>query len=257
MLLLTLGASFLQNAAWAPWALGASACLFIAYIRLEWRSRYPLLELRLFTQNRAFTLSALAAFVNYSSSIGVGFYLSIYLQSLRGLNVHEAGLFLAVQAAVQMLAAPVAGRLADRHGPGRISTIGILLCGAGMGAASFIDTHTPFASIIGMLCLLGTGFGLFATPNTTVILESAGARRVGEAAALTGAVRTGGMLASMIIVTATLNFFMGHAPVGPENAPIFMESMHLDFLLFSGLNLLALGCSIGRLSYDRDRGTTL
>jgi MFS family permease len=255
MLFLTLGASFLQSAEWAPWALGAALFLLIAYVRLEWRARYPLLDLRLFTQNRAFTLSALASFVNYSSSIGVGFYLSIYLQTLRGLSVHEAGFFLAVQAAMQMLTAPVAGRLADRYGPGRISTIGILLCAAGVGAASFIDAHTPFAPIIGMLCLLGAGFGLFATPNTTVILESAGPRHLGEGAALTGAVRTGGMLANMIIVTATLSCFMGHAPVGPENAPAFMESMRLDFLLFSGLNLLALGCSIGRLSFDRGRKT--
>lgn len=255
MLLLTLGASFFQHAPWAPWALAGSLCLLLVYLRLEWRSRYPLLELRLFTQNRPFALSALAAFVNYVAGIGTGFYFSVYLQNLRGFSVREAGFFLAVQAIMQMLASPWAGRWADRYGPGRIGTLGILLCGVGIGLASCIGPDTPLYLLIGIQIVLGLGFGIFATPNTTVILESAGPRYLGQASGLTGAVRTGGMLASMIIVTASLSFFVGHEPVRPENAPAFMESMRLDFLLFSGLNLLALVCSLGRVSYDRKRKT--
>jgi hypothetical protein len=58
--------------------------------------------------------------------------------------------------------------------------------------------------------------------------------------------RTGGMLANMIIVTTTLGFFMGQAPLRPENAPAFMGSMRLDLYIFAGLNLLAVACSLSR-----------
>ncbi|MDR2696021.1 MAG: MFS transporter [Deltaproteobacteria bacterium] len=246
MLCLTLGASSLQHAFWAPWVLAGALCLLVCYIRLEWHSAFPLLELRLFTQNRVFSLSALAAFVNYASSFGISLYFSMYLQGLRGLSVSDAGMFLAVQAVVQMLVAPLSGRLADRYGPGPISTLGIALCGAGVALAALIAPDTPLSLLIGVQIFLGAGFGLFATPNTTLILESAGIRYLGQASGVTGAVRTGGMLANMIIVTTTLGFFMGQAPLRPENAPAFMESMRLDFCIFAGLNLLAVGCSLWR-----------
>jgi MFS family permease len=246
MLCLTLGASSLQHAFWAPWALAGALCLFVCYVRLEWHSAFPLLELRLFTQTRVFALSALAAFVNYASSFGISFYFSMYLQGLRGLSVSDAGMFLAVQAVVQMFAAPLAGRLADRFGAGPISTLGVAICGAGIALAALIAPDTPLPLLIGVQILLGAGFGIFATPNTTLILESAGPRYLGQASGVTGAVRTGGMLANMIIVTTTLGVFMGQAPLRPENAPAFMESMRLDFCIFAGLNLLAIACSLGR-----------
>ncbi|MDR0239258.1 MAG: MFS transporter [Deltaproteobacteria bacterium] len=252
---LTMGASSLQHAAWAPWALGAALCLLIGYIRLEWRSKFPLLELRLFTQNRVFALAALAAFVNYAANFGVSFYFSMYLQSLRGLSVGDAGLFLAAQAVVQMLASPSAGRLSDRYGAGLISTLGIGLCCVGIALAALIEPDTPLILLIGIQIILGAGIGLFATPNTTLILGSAGTRYLGQASGVTGAVRTGGMLVNMIIVTTTLSFFMGHAPLRPENVSAFMASMRLDFYIFAGLNLLALGCAIGH-QFHRPGKTT-
>jgi MFS family permease len=246
MVCLTLGASALQHAFWAPWALAGALCLCVCYIRLEWHSAFPLLELRLFTRNRLFSLSALASFVNYASCFGISLYFSMYLQGLRGLSVSEAGLFLAVQAVVQMFASLLAGRLADRFGAGPISTLGITLCCAGTALAALIAPDTPLALLIGVQIFLGAGYGLFATPNTTLMLTSTGARYLGQAAGVTGAMRTGGMLANMIIVTTTLGFFMGQAPLRPENAAAFMESMRLDFWIFVGLNLLAIVCSISR-----------
>jgi MFS family permease len=170
----------------------------------------------------------------------------MYLHGLRGLSVTAAGLFLAVQAVVQMFASPLSGRLADRYGAGPISTLGIAVCGVGIALAALIEANTPLPLLLGVQILLGVGFGLFATPNTTLILESAGPRYLGQASGVTGAMRTGGMLANMIIITTTLSFFMGQAPLRPETASAFMESMRLDFFLFAGLNLLAIGCAFRR-----------
>ena len=245
MVCLTLGASSLQHAFWAPWMLVGALCLLVCFIRLEWRNTFPLLELRLFTQNRVFSLSALAAFVNYASSFGISFFFSMYLQGLRGLSVSDAGLFLAMQAVVQMLAALLSGRLSDRYGAGNINMLGIALCSAGIALAALIEANTPLPQLIGVQILLGTGFGLFATPNTALILESAGPRYLGQASGITGAVRTGGMLANMIIVTTSLSFFMGQEPLHPENAAAFMECMRLNFFICTGLNLFALGCAFG------------
>jgi MFS family permease len=246
MLCLTLGASSLQQEFWAPWVLVGALCLLVCYVRFEWHSKFPLLELRLFTQNRVFALSALAAFVNYAACFGISFYFSMYLQGLRGLSVSDAGLFLAIQAFAQMIASIFAGRLADRFSPNLISTLGIALCSAGIALATLIEANTPLALLVGIQILLGAGFGFFAAPNTTLILMSAEQRYLGQASGVVGAARTSGMLVSMVGVTAILTFFMGHAPLHADNDQAFLEGMRLNFYIFAGLNMLALGCALGR-----------
>ena len=253
MACLTFGASFLQYETWALWLLAAAPVFLIIYLRLEWRSKYPLLELRLFTQNRVFSLSSLAAFINYATGIGIGFYLSVYLQSLRGFSVYETGLFLAVQAGVQALVSPLAGRLADRYGAASMSALGIALCGTGIGLAVCIDLNSPLYLLIAVQLLMGMGFGLFATPNTTLILSSVDERYLGQAAAVIGTMRTGGMLASMIVVTTSLGFFMGHAAVSASNAPAFMASMQSSMIFFCVFNVLSIGCALGSRRYDRQQ----
>ena len=95
-------------------------------------------------------------------------------------------------------------------------------------------------------CLLGVGISLFALPNTTIILESAGRDRVGQAAGLTGAVRTGGQLFNMTLITLTLGLFLGSEPAGAHNIDAFMGAMRVDLMIFGVLNLLAVGCALAR-----------
>ena len=241
---LTLGASSLQHAFWAPWALAGALCLFVCFIRLERHTAFPLLELRIFTQNRVFSLAALAGLVNFASSFGINFYFSMYLQGIRGFSVSDAGMFLAMQAVMQMLTAPLSGRLSDRYGASLMNTLGIALCGTGIALAVLITPGTHLLLLIGVQILLGAGYGIFSPSNAALMLESVEPRYLGQASGITGAVRTGGWLASMIIVTTTLSFFMGQAPLCPESAQAFMESMRFDFCVFVGLNLLAIGCSL-------------
>ena len=63
----------------------------------------PMVDVRLLLRNRVLSLSLVAAFVNYCSFFGMVFFFSLYLQVGRGFSVQEAGLMLALQAAVQSL----------------------------------------------------------------------------------------------------------------------------------------------------------
>ena len=69
---------------------------------------------------------------------------------------------------------------------------------------------------------------------------------MGQASGLTGAVRTGGQLVNMAVITLTLGFFLGDQPAGPETIDAFMDSMHVDLVVFGVLNLLAVGCVLAR-----------
>lgn len=227
--------------------LGTGLAAMIGYVLLELRTRYPLLNVRLLVSNRLFGLSSLAAFINYTSFFGMLFFFSIYLQVVRGLSVETTGLILSLGTAVQAATTPWAGRMADRHGAERISAVGIGLCGAALVAAAFLGRDTPLWHLMATQIILGLGVSLFAIPNTNVILGSVENRYLGQASGLVGAVRTGGGLVNGIIITMTLGIFLGHEPVTTATIEPFLESMHTDLTLFGILNLLAIGCALGRL----------
>ena len=212
----------------------------------EARTRHALLDVRLLVRNRVFGLSALAAFISYASTFGMLFFFSLYLQLIHGMDVSSAGMVLAVQFLIQSAAAPLAGRLADRFGPQLISSVGLALCGVGLLYAGLLDKGAPLWQLVAAQVGLGLGVAFFGMPNTSVVIESAGADHLGQAAGLTGAARTGGALFNMVIVSATFGFYMGGQAIGPETADAFLQCMHLDLIFFGVLNLCAIGCALGR-----------
>ncbi|MBI2847733.1 MAG: MFS transporter, partial [Chloroflexi bacterium] len=52
----------------------------LIFVAWETRASSPVLNIRLFQNNKAFSLSSLAALINYSATFAVGFLLSLYLQ---------------------------------------------------------------------------------------------------------------------------------------------------------------------------------
>lgn len=247
MAALTCGAGCIGRHPAAGWGLSALTLLLLAaFWRWETRTPFPLLHVRLFQVNRTFALSSLASFINYSSIFGMLFFFSLYLQTARGFSVQESGLLLTTQAVVQVLVSTWAGGLADRRGPGKVSAFGIALCGAGILYAVTLHLQSSIWSIVLIQAIMGLGVSLFAVPNTTIILSSAGERYLGQASSVNGAVRTAGMLVNMIIVTITLGFFLGNAPAGPDTVPDLLKAMRADFIIFGVLNLLAVGCAFSR-----------
>ena len=247
MTCLTFGASELASApALAGGLLASFVLLMVVFCVKELKSAYPLLDLRLLARNRVFALSSLAAFINYTAFFGIVFFFSLYLQFGRGMTVQQAGLFLALQSVVQVMTTPVAARLCGRFEPGKVSAVGIALCGMGLVVSGLLRVDSPMYVLVAAQCLLGMGISLFALPNTTIILESAGRDRVGQAAGLTGAVRTGGQLFNMAVITLTLGFYLGSEPAGTHNIDAFMGAMRVDLMIFGLLNLLAVGCALAR-----------
>lgn len=248
MAALTFGSTSLQDSLLMGWGLIGTGIVALAlYVRIELHTPFPLLDIRLLVSNKLFGLSSLAAFISYSSFFGMLFFFSVYLQVVRNMSVQDAGLFLAVQSGVQMITTPWAGRLADKHGASLISSIGIGCCGLGLLAAAFLQVDSPLSLLVAAQVLLGFGISLFAVPNTTVLLGSVDSKHLGQAAGLTGAVRTGGGVLNMMIITMTLGLYLGHQPISTETIVPFMQSMKADLILFGVLNLLAVGCAFGRL----------
>ncbi len=247
LLLLIGGASNLASgpAAWAT--AGGGLCGIALFLALEARTRYPILNVALLRDNRVFALSNLAALFNYAATFGVTFFLSLYLQFVKGMTAREAGLILIIQPVVQTVLSPFCGRLADRYPAARVATIGMALCAAGLAIAATLDGPTPIQLVMMMLVLLGTGFALFSSPNVSVIMGSVAPRYLGVASGLNSSMRTLGMMTSMSIITVIFAIFMAGQTVNAATLPQFLLSMRTSLIVFCALCLVGIGCSAGRM----------
>ncbi len=247
ILLLIVGATSLGRGPWSWGVAAAGMAAGAAFLALEARTAHPLLDVGLLRRNPVFALSNLAALLNYAATFGVTFYLSLYLQYVKGMSPREAGLVLVLQPLAQALLSPACGRLADRWAPGRVATAGMALCAAGLGAAATISEATSVGFVRGVLLVLGTGFALFSSPNTSAIMGSVPPRQLGVASGLAATMRTLGMLASMTVVTVVSSAVLGSRAVTADSVPAFVLSLRVGLAAFCVFCAVGIGCSLGRL----------
>lgn len=85
---------------------------------------------------------------------------------------------------------PVAGWLADRFGPGRVSLAGAGFVVAGVVPLLFVDAGTGLVDLGARIALLGAAFGIFNSPMNAYLLNSAPAEQSGTAGAFMATTRT-------------------------------------------------------------------
>jgi EmrB/QacA subfamily drug resistance transporter len=222
--------------------------LAFAFILIEKRIENPVFDIRLMINNRVFAFSGLAALINYSATSAIGFFMSLYLQYLKGLDARSAGLIMIAQPIAMTLLSPVAGKLSDRKNPGIIASIGMAITAMGLILLCFIDGSTPIIMIIMLLVLLGTGFGLFSSPNSNAIMSSVEKRYLGVASGVVGTMRMIGQMMSMGIAMMLIALYLGKNAINPENYPGLVASMRTGFVIFSGLSFLGIFASLARNS---------
>jgi EmrB/QacA subfamily drug resistance transporter len=247
ILLLITGASNLDQGLWA-WGVAIAGVAGIChFLILESRTDYPVLNVSLLRDNRVFAFSNLAALLNYAATFGVTFFLSLYLQFVKGLNPREAGTILIIQPLMQAIFSPLCGRIADRFSAPGVATLGMALCAIGLGLAATITAASSITLIAIVLMTLGLGFALFSSPNISVIMGSIPKRYLGVASGLNSTMRTLGMMASMTVITVIFSIFMAGHAVTAETQVQFLTSMRTALITFSALCLVGIFFSLGRI----------
>ncbi len=228
-------------------ALTASGVAVLAvFIRIENRARAPILDLRLFRNNRIFAFSNLAALINYSATSAVSFLVSLYLQYIKGLPPEKAGLVLIAQPIVMAVCSPFSGKLSDRVEPRLIASIGMGFTSFGLFLFVFLGEGTTYPFIVGGLLCLGLGFGLFSSPNTNAIMGAVDRRNYGIASASVGTMRLSGQMLSAGITMMIFALFMGRVPIVPSLYPLFLKSLKTALTLYSGLCVVGIFASLSR-----------
>jgi len=243
---LILGVTHLKEWSMAGWLAGAGALGLIGFILVELQTGSPLIRIREIIRNRTFAFSNIATWINYSVSFGVMFFFSIYLQTVKGLSPKDTGMLLVVQPLIQAIVSPLAGRLADRYAPDKMATIGMAIGTVALCLSATVSAASSLLMVRLVLILLGFGFGLFSSPNTTAVMASVTPREYGMAASLLATMRSTGMLTCMTITTVILSIYLGDLPITVATGPAFVSSMRAALLLFAVLSFAGIGFSIGR-----------
>lgn len=231
---------------WGVWLLIVGVLAMLAFVRWEMRVKSPVLNIGLFRNNTVFTLSNIAALINYMATFAVGFLLSLYLQYIKGLSPEGAGLVLVAQPVVQTIFSPIAGRLSDRIEPRVVASVGMALTGTGLVLFIFLNQGTASGFIIGDLALLGFGFALFSSPNTNAVMSSVEKRSYGVASATLATMRQIGMVLSLGIAMLLFALYIGGVQITPEYHPAFLNSVRVAFIIFAVLCFVGVFASLAR-----------
>jgi EmrB/QacA subfamily drug resistance transporter len=205
----------------------------LVFLRWESRAKSPLLAVNAFRSNRLFIFANLASLISFIATAGLVFLLSLYLQYIKGLSPEQAGLILVAQPVLQAILSPISGKLSDKTSPRLLSAAGMTLIFIGLLALCFMQNETPIALIVVILIVIGTGIGLFSSPNVNSVMGSVTPKYYGVASSMIGTIRTIGQTLSMGIATIIIAVMIGRAVLTPELYPAFLTSFKIIFGIFS------------------------
>jgi EmrB/QacA subfamily drug resistance transporter len=163
--------------------LAGSALLAALFVVRESRVEDPLVAPALFAA-RNFTRAAVGAGLAFMVLAGSNFLLPFYLQRLKGMPPRDAGFLLMLYSAAYLAVSPLAGRAADRIAPAWLCFLGTLSAAVACGFFALSLSSSGLAPVALFLVWLGASYGLFFSPNTTLVMGAAPLDAQGSGAAM-------------------------------------------------------------------------
>jgi EmrB/QacA subfamily drug resistance transporter len=210
----------------------AGALLVALFVRHGLRAPRPLLDVRLFLQ-RHFAAAAATTFILGAALFGSVLLLPLYYQVARGQDALGAGLLMAPQGIGAALALPLAGRLVDRIGGGRVVIVGCSIVALATLPFAFVTEHTSTLLLHGVLLVRGLGLGSSMMPAMASAYSRLDPSQVPRAtSALNALQRIGGSLGTALLAVV----LQREMRTAVEPATAFAHAFAWAF----GLTLLAL-----------------
>ena len=244
--------------------LATAAVLLPVWVLIESRSTAPMLDLRLF-KDRLFAAATASAFINGLARFALMFLFVFYFQGAQGNSPIAAGIKLIPLALGMLIASPIAGIHADRHGSRALAAVGMLVSAAGLAAMTSLEVHTPYWESGLWLFMVGVGSGMFNSPNTAAMMGAVPAHRRGIAAGARTLVQNTGAVLSIAFVLAIVTsavpkatlfaVFSGLAKgLSEQRLAPFIANMHVALWVLAGTSLVGAAVCLMRPRYVSGAG---
>jgi EmrB/QacA subfamily drug resistance transporter len=230
--------------------IGLALCIFLCAFEL--RRDNPFVDVRMFAQNKNFSFSNLAALFNYAATFAVSYWLSIYLQQVKGMTARAAGLFMISQPILQAIISPISGRMSDKHSPFILASAGMAVCTAALACFVFFHVDTSLAAVMGVLLVIGLGFGLFSSPNQTAIMSSVAANQYSMASSLIATSRSVGEVFCMAIIAFVSQACLGGQTLQQSTKLQIALAFRVSFAIFACICAVGVFISLQRKNKASD-----
>lgn len=218
----------------------------VIFILIEKRATNPVLRVSLFTENRIFLFSGLAALLNYSATYAISYGLSLYLQLVKGMPADRAGIVLIAMPIVQAIFSPRMGALSDRIRPSVLASTGMGLDVLALFAMSRMTEDTSLIFLIAALAVAGLGIAMFVSPNTNAMMNCVAKDEYGVANSIIATMRTYGQSSGMAIFNIVTILVLGSGSLEQASAGAMVHLISAAFLVFAVVCAVGLFFSLAR-----------
>jgi EmrB/QacA subfamily drug resistance transporter len=183
-------------------ALGVGVALLGAFVAIEMRAEAPIVPLGLLA-HRDRAAAYVGRLLLVAGMMGMFFFLTQFLQEVRGLSPLETGAAFLPLTGTLLVASQLSARVfVERFGGRALMTSGMAMSSVAMVWLTQISADSGYGSIVGPLLLFGLGNGLAFVPLTALGLAGVPAEHAGAASGLTNVVQQlGGSLGLAVLVT--------------------------------------------------------
>ncbi|HLL91868.1 MAG TPA: DHA2 family efflux MFS transporter permease subunit [Solirubrobacteraceae bacterium] len=176
-----------------------------------------LLDVRLYA-NRVFSGASFTTFGLGAALFGAMVLVPLYYQEVRGESVINTGLLNAPQGIGALVAMPIAGRLTDRFGGGRIALVGVSLLCVSTVPLAFVGAHSSIVGLSALLVVRGVSIGLSFMPAMTAAFASMRPDQLSDATPQINVLMRLGSAIGVAILAVVLQRASGGASVHPAHA---------------------------------------
>jgi len=157
-----------------------AAAGLVAFVRIELRSRAPMVDFSFF-RSRSFLGSNLVAFFVTFAMFSQFFFLTLYMQNVLHYSPLQTGLRFLPATVLIIAAGPIAGRLSDRIGPRPLMTLGLLIVAGALLIQSRLTIHSGYGLLLPGFMMMGLGMGLVMSPMSTAAMNAVDRTKAGLA----------------------------------------------------------------------------
>lgn len=193
--------------------IGAAGAFGVLLVRREIYRQTPLVPFDLL-RIPIFSLSLAISMCSFFAQMAAFVALPFELQRL-GRSAVETGLLMTPWPVAVALAAPIAGRLADRHSAAILCGFGLIALAAGLGTLASFPENGTASDLMWRMALCGLGFGFFQAPNNRTMMSSPPRARSAAAAGMLSTVRSLGHASGAALVAV---LFSTHREGGTQIA---------------------------------------
>ncbi len=236
--------------------LGIGLVCLTVFIWHEGRIKKPLLAVRQLARNRLFVVANLTALLYNTANFAIIFLMSLYLQSVRGIDARVSGVILLIPIIFMAGLSAYAGRLADRIEPRIVIGCGVAATTVSLFLLTSLEQDTPMHLVVLALVLMGSSIALFQSPLVRTLVSSVPREVYGLASGMVETMRLAGMTISVSVTVIIFTLTGSGTPSAAAGSPADLGSLHTIFWILLVISLGAIGATYALRKSREEVATT-